>query len=261
MSEQNPFHAPEQHYASSETNDGEVMSTPATLGNIFFDPGATFDSLRRKPRFLVAGLILLILSLGMTALLFQRVPYESIVRAKIESSSRGAQMSDEDKEKAIRMQTGPIVKTLSYLGPVIGVPVVFCLGAGLYLLGVMAMGGSMNFKQALSVWVYSSFPPAILASIVGAVVLLFKSSDALDPAHPERNMAQANLGILAGPGTSPALAAVLTSIDVFAIYGLVLAAMGLSKVGKLSSGSAWTVVVGLWILWLVGRVGLAVAFG
>ena len=37
------------------------MSEAATLGNIFFEPGSTFEDLRRKPRFIMALLIMIIL--------------------------------------------------------------------------------------------------------------------------------------------------------------------------------------------------------
>ena len=37
------------------------MSELATLGNIFFEPGRTFEDLRRKPRFLIATVIIALL--------------------------------------------------------------------------------------------------------------------------------------------------------------------------------------------------------
>jgi len=43
------------------------MSTPQTLTSIFFEPGRTFEALRSRPRFLIAGLILLVLTCLVTA--------------------------------------------------------------------------------------------------------------------------------------------------------------------------------------------------
>ena len=42
-------------------NEPAQMSEFGTLGSIFIEPGATFEDLRRKPRFLLAGLIIIIL--------------------------------------------------------------------------------------------------------------------------------------------------------------------------------------------------------
>jgi hypothetical protein len=41
----------------------------------------------------------------------------------------------------------------------------------------------------------------------------------------------------------PVLAAILSSIDVFQIWGWILAAIGLRITNKLSSGSAWAIVI------------------
>jgi hypothetical protein len=49
------------------------------------------------------------------------------------------------------------------------------------------------------------------------------------------------------------LATALGSLDLFALYGLFLAALGLRKVARLSSGSAWAIVLGLWLLGVVAR--------
>ena len=51
---------PPEHIVREEPEMSEV----ATLGNIFFDPGSTFEDLRRKPRFILATVIV---SLLMTA--------------------------------------------------------------------------------------------------------------------------------------------------------------------------------------------------
>jgi hypothetical protein len=260
MSDENVSNTPGPSHVDTQSPDGAVMSTPETLGNIFFDPAATFESLERKPRFLTAGLILIILSLGVTMLLFQKVDFEEFMRQQFENNPKTAQMTPEQKEQAIRMQSGTVGKTIAHVAPVFVLVVIFAAGAGLYLLGTLAMGGRMNYKQSLAVWVYSSFPPGILAGVVGIVVLLAKPADSIDLSHPE-SIAQANLGMLVGASSSPVLYALLSSLDLFQFYGLFLGALGLKKVGRLSSGSAWTIVLGLYVLKTVLRVGWAAAFG
>jgi hypothetical protein len=51
-----------------------------------------------------------------------------------------------------------------------------------------------------------------------------------------------------GPGSSPVLVAVLSQFDLLRFYGLFLAAIGLRKLGKISSGSAWGVVLGFYLI-------------
>ena len=57
------------------------------------------------------------------------------------------------------------------------------------------------------------------------------------------------------------LGALLGSFDLFTFYGLFLGALGLRKVGKLSSGAAWTIVLGLWLVGVLIKVSWAAAFG
>jgi dipeptide/tripeptide permease len=53
----------------------------------------------------------------------------------------------------------------------------------------------------------------------------------------------------------------LASLDVFALYGLFLAALGMRKVARLSPGQAWTIVLALWLVGVVIRIALALVFG
>ena len=235
------------------------MSTPATLTGIFFEPGRTFEALRERPRFLVAAIILVVLTLAVTVLIFNKIDYAAFMREQITKGPRGDQMTPEQVDKAVGFYTGPVGKVLIYLFPLIGTAVFVAAGGALYLLGSMVMGGRVRYKQALSVWTYSSFAPSVLATVVTAVVVLITPAEDINPAQ-QGGLVRANLSIIPHGG-SPALGALLGSFDLFAIYGLYLAALGLRKVGKMSSGSAWAVAVGLWAIGVLLKVGWAAAFG
>ena len=252
MSEQNY-----QSYDATGAAGAPQMSTPETLANIFFEPGRTFEALRERPRFLAAALVIVALSLLLTFALFNKVNFTEFMRQQMEKNE---QMTAEQVDRAVAFWNGPGGKVLTYAIPLVWVVVTFAAGAALYLLGSMLMGGALRYKQALAVWTYSSFPPAVLGTLVGIVLVLLKSADDLDPTKPG-GLIQSNPGALLGPGSSPALVALLGSLDVFAIYGLVLAALGLRKTGKMSAGSAWSIVIGLYLLGVVLKVGRAVAFG
>jgi hypothetical protein len=265
MSDPNPGNLTPHAYAASppqpQTPDGPTMTTAETLTAIFFEPGRVFDSLRARPRFLVAALISALLLCIFTFALFQRAGYENMMRAAIENSPRADQMTPDQKEKAIAFYSNPVLKGINYISPIIGVAIIFSAGAALYLLGVMLMGHSISYKQALAVWTYSSFAPIVLSLLVSFVLLFLKSREDLETVQPGRSLARANLGILVDPKASPVLAAALGTFDVFVFYGLFLAALGLRKVARLSSGAAWGIVLGLWFLSLLFRVGLAAATG
>ena len=229
-----------------------VMSTPETLTGIFFEPGRVFESFRNRPKFLIAGLIIFILTISVTALVYARIDMGQYIRDKMEQNPRNAGQTEQQKEMAVQIG--------KYVAPaiiVLSVPVTIAAGAALYLLGVMAFGGSIGYKQSLSVWAYSSFPPAVLGTIVAVLVLFLKASGDIDPEH----LLVTNPGAFMGSESSPVLVALLTNFDLLRFYGLFLAAIGLRKVAKISSGSAWAIVLGFFLIRAILGVASAAIFG
>ena len=241
--------------ADSRTSTAPSMSTAETLTGIFFEPGSTFEALRARPRFLFAALIITIVVAAFSYLFIQRVGYEEIARAQLEA--RAANMDPEQRDRALEMQSRPVFKALAYGAPIIFVPIMLALGGLLYLLGTMAMGGSVSYKQALSVWTYASLPPSVLLMLGNILMLFLRSQDDIDPVKDNRGLMQGNPGVLVDGTTHPILATALSAIDVFSIYGLFLAALGLRKVSRLSAGAAWGIVLTIWLFGIVFRILLA----
>ena len=263
MSDSNDiFQAPRPPFPQEPAPAGPTMSTGETLTSIFFEPGRVFESMRERPRLLVAAIIIAIAFLAFTITFFQRVGYERVIREAVENSPRAEQMTPEQKEQTIRIQSGPIVKAIYFVSPILIIAVVIAAGAGLYLLGSMMMAKKLSYKQALAVWTYSGLPPIVLSMLLNIILLFLKSPDEYDVVNASRRgLVKANLGLLVDPKASPMLATVLGSLDLFAFYGLFLAALGLRKVGKMSSGSAWGIVLTIWIIGVLFRVSLAGIFG
>jgi len=231
---------------------GAEMSTAETLTGIFFEPSRTFEALRARPRFLVAGLIVFILTCLVTAALYARVDMAQFIRDRIEQSPRAAQVSEEQKETQVR-----VGKIIGMVFIPLAVPVMIAGGAALYLLGVMAMGGSITYKKALAVWCYSWLPQSVLGALIALLVLFLKSPDSIVP----ENLVATNPAALMSTESSKVLIALLRQFDLLRFFGMFLAALGLRKVAKISSGQAWAVVLGLWLLGLLLAVGSAAIFG
>jgi Yip1-like protein len=231
---------------------GAEMSTAETLTGIFFEPSRTFEALRARPRFLVAGIILLVLAILVTALLYMRVDMGQYIRDRMERSPRAAQLSEDQKEMQVKMG-----KNFGAVAIPLSVPIILAGGAALYLLGVMAFGGSITYKKALAVWAYSSIPPSVLGALIAILVLFLKSPDSIDP----ERMVATNPAVLLGEDASRILVAFLSQFDLLRFYGIFLAALGLRKVAKISSSQAWGVVITLWLIGALLRVGSAALFG
>ena len=254
MSEQIPqdFQAPPPPpFPHQEQLNGPMLSTGETLSGIFFDPARVFESFRPRPRFLVAAIIITVITLIFTFCFFQRAGYENVMRSALENGPRASSMSDEQKEKALEMYRNPILKGITYISPIFNLAFIFAAGGALYLLGVMAMGKSTTYSRTLAVWTYSALPPFLLSMLVSFVLLFLKSPDDLDITQMGRGLAHANLSFLVDSKANPVLSTLLGAFDVFKFYGLFLASLGLQKVAKLSSGSAWAIVLAIWLIGVV----------
>lgn len=230
------------------------MSEAATLGNIFFAPGETFADLRRKPRFILAALIMVALFTAFNYLFISKIGFEQLIRARMEANSRVQQMPADQREALIAQQSSPVVKYISIASPPIVLVILFLIGALLYWGGANAMGGSETFGRALSVWVYSSFPPLVVSMLANILILFLKSADDIDVATSQQGLVHANPAFFLDTKTMPVLGAVLGTFDLFFIWGWILAAIGLRITGKISSGAAWAVVLFVALLNVAFRV-------
>lgn len=241
--------------AAPEVSADKPPSAPASLVGIFFEPVRTFESFRQRPRFVLAACLIAVVLSFSTALIYQRVGFENILRAQLERSATN--ITPEQKESIIALQTKPVMRAVGFISPIISLAIVFAAGGALYLLGVLAMGASIGYRQALSVWIYSSFPPAVLTAFANIVTLFIKSPNDIDVARSARGLVHANLGVFVDASAHPVLSTAVSSIDVFAIYGLALAVFGLHKVARISPAKAAVIAGSIWFIGVVVRIGVS----
>ena len=236
------------------------ISEVGTLGTIFFEPGRTFEDLRRKPRFIMAAVLIALLvtaySLGLQYKIGE-AGIRSFVAEQIDK--RAPNLTSEQKTAQVDMQM-TINKYSRYAVPIF-VLIFMVIGGLFYWAGSKAFGGDGGFLHALSVFVYSSLPPTVVGMIANFIVMAIKSADEIDLAVSQSSRVNANLGFLIDGRSSPVLSTVLATFDVFAIWGWVLAAIGLKVTNRLSSGSAWAVVIIIALIGVAFRVVSALFSG
>lgn len=219
------------------------MSEVGTLGSIFFEPGATFEDLRRKPRFILASLIMVVLFAAFIVAFNSKLGFERIARERLENASWYQSQSPEQKAQMLEQQTSPVVKGITYAVAPLAFLVTLLIGGLIYWLGANAMGGSATFLRGLAVWVYSGFPPFVVSMLANLLILFLKSPDDIDIAASQNGLVQASPAFFMNAKSSPVLHAVLGTFDIFFIWGWILAAIGLRIVGKISTGAAWAIVL------------------
>jgi hypothetical protein len=147
MQEQNPVEwqapPPPEEIKAAEPPQ---MSEAATLANIFFEPGRTFEDLRRKPRFILATVIICLLTSAFMFAFTQKMGedrYRRFAAEQLEKNPQAGSMTAEQKQQSVSLQL-TVIRILSYILPVF-VIIGIALGGLMYWLGGKAMGGTLNY--------------------------------------------------------------------------------------------------------------------
>jgi hypothetical protein len=178
--------------------------------------------------------------------------YRRFAAEQLEKSPQAGSMTAEQKQQNISLQL-TVINVVSYALPIF-IIILIALGSLIYWLGGKAMGGTLNYLHGISIWVYSSLPIAVVSTLANFIVLFLKSADEIDIAASQRGLLHANPGFFIDGKDMPVLATLLSTFDFFLIWGWILAAIGLQKVAKISSGASWAIVLILALLSLAARV-------
>lgn len=253
-----------------ETEGTERMSTAATLGNIFFAPGEVFANFRRHPRFLVALLIMVILSSTYTALFINRLGSDRIVNFQIDKTLEMSMIANnEDAKKQVeagRPQAlldakDPAQRAIGVVSAFLGYTFISALLAGIFLLFALAMGGKLNFWQAFSVAVYAMFPASVLRFVLNTLVLHLKDPVEIHPILGQQTLIQDNLNFLVSAASNPVIYTLLGTFSLLTFYWIALIAIGLKNAGEKVSGTiAWSASISIFVVILFFGLLMAVAF-
>ena len=246
-------------------DDGPPMSEAEKTASILYEPARVFQELRIRPRWDTAFLIIA-LSVAVYQFAYtQRIGAETIALATIDKTIEGgfipAERAGEIRERAAADARQPFAKASGAINSIVGTFVLMAILAGLYMLGVLVSGARIKFWQAFSVAVYASLPVIVLQNLISLLLLYLKSPDDIDPIKGQRGLARADLGVLFNPAEQPYLFVLGSSIGLFTLYGIWLTATGLRNSGeKVTSGTAWSIALGLWVLGLLLGLGAAALF-
>ena len=231
------------------------MSFGARFTGIFLSPGATFADIVRKPDWLAPLIVLVSSVVVLTEVMLWKIGMDRILRNLIEQSPRAAQMTAEQIGQAVT-QGAKVYTIFLQLAALLRAPILMLIVAGLGLLIVnVIFGKKLKFAAAYSVACYA-FLPNILASLMGLVMIFLGDVEHFSLQNP----APTNVGFFMNPvETAKPLYALASSIDVFTIWFLILLGIGFSAATgrKVKSSSIIGCYAGLWIIWILIKLGLA----
>jgi hypothetical protein len=246
--------------ASAETPSPATTGSVNSFGRIFgvlFSPKPTFESIVKRPTWIVPVALGCIFFIAVVAVFTQRGGWPSFFEKQDASSSRMQQMSAEDRERAMGAQI-KFAPTFAYVEGLIIPPVSALVVAGVLMLVFNLSGATkINFKTSLGIVAFA-WVPWLIHGVLSILILFLKDPSTVDL----ENIVASNLGALLADDAAKWLAALLGSIDIFAIWTLILLAIGYSSTNpkKLSIGKALVLAIIPWILFIVVKVGATAAF-
>jgi len=238
--------------------EGEVPAPKsffARFAGVFYAPGETFQDIARSPDFLAPLITMIVLSVASTETMLAKIGMARIVRQALEQSGRAEKMSPEQMQQALD-QGVRIAGIFTHFVGVVLAPVFILLVALVGLLFTNAFfGAQVRFKTSLAVASYAYLMRA-LGLVMGLALIFFG-----DPEHFNAQVPiPSNAAYFLNPNdVSKVLYAVANSFDIFTFWLMILLGIGYSEATgrKVKALTLFLCFFGIWILLLLGRVGLA----
>lgn len=235
------------------------MESLKRIVEVLWAPTETFRRIAERPTWAVALVGLLLVGGVLGYLAVQKIDsgdQRDLMRETLEE--RGLRGDELERAVDQGMEVNQKIAPWTPIFPVVFGTLAYLMVALLFWVAFRLAGGELGFPQSFSVVVHGFVPQGLGALIAVPVVL---GQESLDPEAVQRgSFLASNLGFLAPEEASPIVTTLLSSLDLFALWSVVLLTIGYSVVARVSKGVAGGVVVGAWLLWVAVKVGLAVLF-
>lgn len=224
----------------------EKPSNPfSRIVGVFFSPSATFADIVRRPDWVVPILLLLVVSYANVFIIMGKVDFASMTREALEAQH----MPPEQQEQALKIAM-TISKSIMFAAPFLGIGGLV-IAAALLFLGLRLLGGQQTFLQAFAVTSYA-WMPHVLSGILALIIGLTKKSIAMEEMQ---TLVHSNPAFLVHMKTNPMLFNFLSSLDLFSFWTIALLTIGLAIAGRVSKAKSFAVVVTLWFVFVLFKVG------
>jgi membrane protein, antimicrobial resistance system len=200
------------------------MSELMDLLRVLWEPGAVFERVREKPSFWwpFLGLCAVQIVIGILQLPFTK----AMMQARMATAPAGA--PDPSKFAAIGLIFVPIGVGIALL----------IIGVVLWVL-TSIFSGEAKFGTIMSVAAYSAVPSIVLLGLASMGVLLMKGVAAVSSPADMQPSVGSLLMVL--PDAKGFLGGILRGLNIFAIWGSIITAIGISTTHKTSKGTGYAV--------------------
>jgi hypothetical protein len=233
------------------------LSEVERVVDTFIAPTKTFTDLRRSSKWLVPAVIMILSSLAVVYTAQVKIGFPKIVDTQIQMQPKAAErldkLSPEDRAKQMEsiIKVNQIVSYCFWIFLLIFLLIVAAVLLGTFNFG---LGTELTFNQCIAVTMYTALPSVIKGMLTIMVILMGATGN-----FTFQNPIASNLSGLVDP-SSHFLYSLLTSIDIFTIWTLLLAGIAFSCLTKVARGTCMAVVFGWWLVFTLAASGIGAAF-
>jgi ABC-type multidrug transport system fused ATPase/permease subunit len=234
------------------------MSEGARIINTFIAPSKTFTDLGARAKWwswIAPWLVLSAFAILFAYAVGEKVTFakagENVLQTRPKQYDRIQAMKPEDRDKtmqAVEKQT----MIGAYAFPAIDVILMLLVSTALFATFTFVADVRVSFKLVFAIVAYAGLPGALRYLLATTTLFAGISPDGFNIQNPVAT----NLGVLFSATDNPVLYTAGSFIDIFAIWTLVLSAIGFTCVSKAKLGTALAIVFGWYIAFMGVVVGL-----
>lgn len=218
-------------------------------------PGKTFESIAKRPTWVVPLLVLAIVSSLVFYLAGQRTDYRDVITKTVEQSGRDVTEEQLEPQIAMMEKAGPIISAVSTPLVIVLITLIVAL---LYWVAFKLLGSDLSYKDSMATTLHASMP-AVVSMLISIPVILGKGTLGYEDTKTG-SFLTSNLALFAPEDAPGWLTALLASVDFFSLWSLAVTIIGFKAVARLSTQKVAVTAIVLWLLFVGLRVGWAALF-
>ncbi len=232
------------------------LSQVERVVDAYVAPSKTFTDIRRDASWWLPFILGIIVSLVFVYSIDRQIGFDQVAQANINRSASAQQrmgsLPDAQREQGVHM-AAVFTKAISYAYSVVTLIVALICAAILMASFNFGLGAKASYKQYLAVWFYAGLPLLIKYVLAAIAIFAGLSAEQFDM----RNPVGTNIGWYLSSDTPMWLRTLFSSADIFTIWSVVLLVIGCATIARVKRSSAAFLVVGWWVLIILGSTVVA----
>ncbi len=204
------------------------------LIGVYFSPGETFREIGRAPGVVLPIIVMVLLTVVVVVAVSQRISFEKVGIQRIDDAVAEGKITQEqaDQQKDGMKKIAPFLKIFIPIFAAIFSVVLALAIAGVAKLVSSMMGIENTFMPLFAMTLYAILAVSIVSSVVAIILIYIKPVEEIDPNNPVGSNLAALLPLIGVTGLPKFVNALLTYVDVFYIWKVVLIAIGWAAVSR-----------------------------